>query len=66
MVAGEELGALASMRMGLELRGGRWISGGMVARKNKVCRVKGRSLQIFDVRNETHVEHAVGLVDHPR
>ena len=42
----------------------RVISGGMVAEKNSVWRVKGTSLQMRSMSgNEAHVEHAVGFVD---
>ena len=42
----------------------RVISGGMVAEKNSVWRVNGVELEdALDVRNEAHVEHAVGFVD---
>ena len=36
----------------------------MVAEKNRVWRVKGTMpADALDVRNEAHVEHAIGLVD---
>ena len=42
----------------------RLISGGIVAVKNRVCRVNGHQLaDAFDVGNEAHVQHAVGFVD---
>ena len=37
----------------------------MVAEKNKVCRARRQQLaDALDIRDEPHVEHAVGLVDH--
>ena len=43
----------------------RWISGGIVAEKNSVCRVIGSSLQIRSISgNEAHVEHPVCFIDH--
>ena len=43
----------------------RWISGGMVAEKNMRLPGEGQELaDALDVRDEAHVEHAVGLVDH--
>ena len=43
----------------------RVISGGMVAEKNRVCFFGRRQLEdALEVRDEAHVEHAVGLVDH--
>ena len=48
-----------------EVVGERRISGGMVAEKNRVWRGLGRRPDdTLDVRDEAHVEHAVGFVDH--
>ena len=42
-----------------------WISGGIVAEKNSVCRFGGqRRDDLLHVVDEAHVEHAVGLVEH--
>ncbi|MEY9224854.1 hypothetical protein ABH974_005277 [Bradyrhizobium ottawaense] len=42
----------------------RRISGGMVAVKNRVCRVNGTSLQTRSMSgDEAHVQHAIGFVD---
>ena len=59
-------GGAASMRSG-SLRNWltrRVISGGIVAEKNKRLAARRQQLaDLLDVRDEAHVEHAVGLVD---
>ena len=40
------------------------IGGGIVALKKSVCRLVGRYVRMRRIREEAHVEHAIGLVEH--